>query len=279
MPLLPLLLMVIGLGQATAGDAAISGRVTDAITHLPIAGVKVAYCCTLATGATDAFGSFLLHVEPAFPESRFTIAKEGYVTVQKTVPGGPRDRDFELMPSAHLSGRLVDGDSGEPVAGFWVDATYKGFPPGIHLARPSGKDGSFAISGEMTPGNYIVRARPPKEYRFTEGRMKGDEGASRGYGATFFRGVLSADAAVPVTISPGENRYIEIRLMERERFHIVGTIEVPEGRETDRLNIMLIRDGGIAGNSEEKFKPGPFHIDGLAPGVISCPSPPGPVLR
>jgi hypothetical protein len=266
MPMLPLIALAMGLGQAATGDRTIAGRITDAITHQPIVGVKVTYCCTEVAGETDASGSFLLHVEPASPVSRFTIAKEGYATVRTTVPRGPGDRDFELVPSAHLSGRLVDGDSGEPLAGFLVVATGEGFPPNLHLARPSGKDGSFAISGEMTPGNYIVQVRPLKEYTFTEGRVKGSEEARRGYGLTFFPGVPSADAAAPVAVAPGEDRHIEIRLMARERFYIAGTIDVPEGRETDTLNVTLIRNGGILGSSREAFKPGPFHIDGLAPG-------------
>lgn len=276
-----LFVAAIGLGQAATGDTTITGRITNAITHQPIVGVRVAYCCTPVTGETDTSGSFLLHVEPAFPESRFTIAKEGYVTVRKTVPGGPGDRDFELMPSAHLSGRLVDRDSGDPLAGFLVVATHKGSPPAVQMARPSGKDGSFAISGEMAPGNYIVEARPLKEYTFTEGSVKRSEDASRGYGATFFPGVPSADAAAPVVVSPGEDRHIEIRLMERERFYIAGAIEVPEGRETDRLNITLIRNGGVVGSSQETFKPGPFHIDGLAPGsyILSLTTKSGAALN
>jgi len=264
--MLPLFVLAMGLGQATTGDSTIAGRITDAITHQPIVGVKVTWCCTAVTGETDASGSFQLHAEPAFPQSRFTIEKEGYATVRTIVPGSPGDRDFEMMPSAHLSGRLVDADSGEPLAGFLVVATHKDSPPTLHLARPSGKDGSFAISGEMAPGNYIVEARPSNEYRFTEGRVKGSEDASRGYAATFFPGVPSADAAAPVVVSPGEDRHIEIRLMARERYYIAGTIEVPSGRETDKLNITLLRNGGIIGISHVAFTPGPFHIDGLAPG-------------
>ena len=264
--MLPLFVVAIGLSQAVSGEGTIAGRITDAITHQPVAGVKVTYCCTPVIAETDASGSFLLHVEPAFPESRFTLAKEGYVTLRKTVPGGPRDRDFEMTPSARLNGRLVDGDSGEPLAGFMVVAIYQGSPLALHLSTPSGKDGSFAMSGEMTPGNYIVQARPPKEYKFTAGRVTGAEVAHRGYASTFYPGVPSADGAAPVAVSPGENRHIEIRLREIERFYIAGTIEVPRGRETDTLNMTVIRNGGMVGSSQETFKPGPFHIDGLAPG-------------
>jgi len=264
MPFLPLILLAIGLGQAATGDIAITGHITDAITHQPIYGVKITYCCTPASGETDASGSFLLHVEPAFAESRFTITKDGYVTLQERVPGDPHDRDFELMPSAHLSGRLVDWNSGEPLEGFRVVSMSQGRPPAMFVARPSGKDGSFVILGQMKPGNYILQASPAKEYRFTEGRVKESEDASPCYGATYFPGVPSADAAVPVAIAPGEDRHIEIRLVERKCFYVAGTIELPEGHETDRLNIRLVRDGGAIG--EETFKRGPFHIDGLAPG-------------
>ena len=266
MQLLPLLLVAIGLSQATAGDSSVGGRIIDAITHQPVAGAEVTYCCTPVTGETDASGSFRLHVEPAFPESRFTIVKQGYVTVRKTVPGPPGDRDFEMMASAHLKGHLVDGDSGEPLAGFLVVATYQGLPPRMDLSTPSGKDGSFAMPAEMTPGNYLVQARPPREYTFSEKPAKRSEDASRGYGLTFFPGVPSAEAAASVAVAPGEDRHIEIRLSQIDRFYISGTIEVPGGRETDRLNITLLRNGGMVGNSQETFKPGPFHIDGLAPG-------------
>jgi hypothetical protein len=52
MPMLPLIALAMGLGQAATGDSTIGGRITDAITHEPILGVKVTYCCTEVTGET-----------------------------------------------------------------------------------------------------------------------------------------------------------------------------------------------------------------------------------
>lgn len=264
--MLPLVIAAIGLSQAPAGAPTIAGHVTDAITHRPIAGVRVAYCCTASEAETDATGAFLLHVEPSFPESRFTVTKAGYAILRQTIPAGPADHDFELMPSGHLSGRLLDSDSGEPLAGFQVVAIGRDSARGVFLAMPSDKDGSFTFNGEMAPGNYLVRAFLPKEYRFSAGIRNENVAAERGYGTTFFPGVASADAATPVAVSPGENRRIEIRLRAQERFSIAGTIEIPKGKESDGLRVRLTRNGEAVGNSEEKFRDGPFHIDGLASG-------------
>jgi hypothetical protein len=248
----------IGLGQAVAAQPTIAGHVTDAVTHRPVAGAKVVYCCVEVAQETDAAGAFLLHVEPAFPQSRFTIMKEGYATARLVLPGDPVDRDFELTPSAHLSGRLLDRDTGEPIEGLRVTAIDRGSFTAQFVDRHSGRDGSFKLSGEMPPGNYTVQANPTKMYRFSEGPRKESAPRERGY--------AFADAATAVTVAAGENRVVEIRLSAHEVFSVGGTIEVPRARQTDRMSIRLGRDGGMSETWDEKFGGGSFHIDGLWPG-------------
>src|SRR5262249_26018654 len=157
--------------------------------------------------------------------------------------GGPADRDFEMMPSGHLTVRLVDSDSGRPIAGYMVQAT--GILParGVFTASRAGDDGSFRFNGEMPPGNYTVRAFLPEPYRFSAGPQQETASPERGYGTTFFPGTDSADAATPLGIAPGEDRRVEIRVRAQDRFSIAGTIEVPKDKETDSLRVWLSRNG------------------------------------
>ena len=77
------------------------------------------------------------------------IHKTGYADFQEEFvvkSGGSETHDFELTPGAHLSGHVVDRDSGAPLKGFTVYAHDGPGSEGIsYYSKPSGEDGAFAI--------------------------------------------------------------------------------------------------------------------------------------
>ena len=121
----------------TPGEATVSGRVTDAITHQPIAGATVLYCCVhRADAVSDADGRYSFHVKADATPDRITVARKGYAQLDPGVyrdevvlslkAGDAETRDFELSPAAHLSGHVTDRDSGKPLAGFVIMAAAQG---------------------------------------------------------------------------------------------------------------------------------------------------------
>jgi hypothetical protein len=162
----------------TPGEATISGKITDALTHQPIAGASVNYCCSVRGYVnSDANGAYSFHLTPDDSVGYLTVSKKGYATFDQASserslvhlrPGVAETRDFELSPSAHITGRLTDRDSGNPLAGFIVIAALQKSQYSIMAsAKPTNTDGSFAIIADLNPGNYILEIDPPSGERIS----------------------------------------------------------------------------------------------------------------
>src|SRR5271168_3515170 len=121
--------LILLLAQA-GSEVTLSGRITDCVTHQPVAGAEVTYCCAhYATATSDINGAWSFHVVPDDSGGTLTLAKSGYAFGQASIPARPgvsQTRDFELIPAARISGHIVDGDSGKPLAGFVVSAKSRG---------------------------------------------------------------------------------------------------------------------------------------------------------
>ena len=99
-----LLFCGVGLGQEVA---TVSGKVTDALTHQPVSGAYLMFCCGKGTAqaTTDAAGVFLMKVLPTGPVTSLQIQKRGYVATPRfrrisVAPGASVTQDFELTPGA-----------------------------------------------------------------------------------------------------------------------------------------------------------------------------------
>lgn len=250
-------------------DVTLSGKVTDATTHQPIAGARVDWCCAQVSANTDANGAWSLHIRPVDSEGNVSVVKPGYAAVNRAIPSPTVSRtlDFEMRQAAHLSGRIVDGDTGKPLAGFTVLASIReGGGAAMFIAQPSATDGSFAITRDLNAGDYVLEIDPPSGSRVFTENTKPDQ---TDYGRSWFPGVRRAEMASPVTLLSGVDRGIELRLHKRELHHIAGVLRVPEGRENSAIAISLTAGGQIVQPlvSGEVPGAGAFRIDGLAEGT------------
>ena len=73
-----------------------SGKVTDAITHLPVEGATVILCCPQLSVTTDAGGFYTLQAESP---TLLRIDKPGYAAI--IIPFSDK-HDFELKPGARV---------------------------------------------------------------------------------------------------------------------------------------------------------------------------------
>src|ERR1017187_5077996 len=98
--------ILILLFAQSAGEVAFSGKVTDAVTHQPIAGAEITYCCShYATATSDINGDWSFHVTPDDSGGNLSIAKQGYAFTGASLPARPgvsQTHDFELTPAARI---------------------------------------------------------------------------------------------------------------------------------------------------------------------------------
>jgi len=212
-------------------EVVLTGRATDAITHLPIEGAAVTFA---GAGAGGAFSG---------------------------------ERDFEMRPGAHISGHIVDRDSARPLPGFSVLAKAQTNRSVFYWSKPSAEDGSFEILNDLSPGDYVLEIDPPSKGRISAGKPRPDE---PGYARTWYPDLPREDMATPVALAPGENRDIELRLQKREQHHVAGMIQLPEGREKETISVS-VTSGRVGSRIADgiDFKAGPYRMEGLGEGTYS----------
>ena len=141
--------------QPVAGQSSadVSGRVVDAMSHAPIAGVEVTLVPTMYPAAatnllavTDANGAFAFHrlVPGRYrPQTR----KDGFAALagpfdDRTLdvePGQSRAGvELEIRPAATLSGRIVDA-GGRPASGLTVSALRRATASIAAIASPKSR--------------------------------------------------------------------------------------------------------------------------------------------
>jgi hypothetical protein len=247
-----------------AGEVAITGRVTDALTHQPIAEATVGLCCPRVDTTADSNGTYKLPAKAGGPEQPLiVVAKTGYATIREPLS---EKRNFELSPCAQIAGRLTDRDTGKPIPGFTVTAWRLTEERPEEYQGRSGEDGGFVIAADLAPGRYVLEIDPPAHGRVVAGKPRPDE---EGYGRTWFPGVPRRDMAAPVAVASGESRFIELRMQKRELRHVAGTIEVPQGREKVTFSFSLSDGPGPLIASGVGFRPGPLRIEGLDEGAYA----------
>ncbi len=218
-----LLIALLFLAQ-TGDNATLSGRITDALTHQPIAGANVS--CGGVRSVTDANGKYSLALIPGTPIAFINISIKGYPMVPPAIEktpvriarGDSLTRNFELTPSATISGHLLDRDSGKPIAGFVLTA--RSGNTSWNGPR-SGSDGAFSLN-DLEPGDYRIEINPPIESKIVSEAATGLPDVS--YGRSWFPGVPREDMALPVTVRAGENRDLEVRLQKRELHRLAAAL-------------------------------------------------------
>lgn len=134
------------------------GRVTDPEgAPLPEAEVSVATGRWYPPAKTDGSGAFRLTGVALGPRT-LSASRQGYQTQAQgfEVKPGENRVDFQLVPGASVSGRVIAAADGSPLAGATVTLGWDS-PP---RQTASAADGSFTFSG-LAPDVYQVRAVKP----------------------------------------------------------------------------------------------------------------------
>ncbi|HEX4566875.1 MAG TPA: carboxypeptidase-like regulatory domain-containing protein, partial [Vicinamibacterales bacterium] len=180
-----ILLLCVVLAQTDAPSAVVSGRVVDAATGRPIAGVVVTPAGTAVPPPPSPIDALVLARVLTNGEGRFVIrglrtgslvltaTKGGYAdaTYGQRRPGGStqpvpikdddrvKDLEIRMWKHAAITGTIVD-DAGEPAIGVRVTAYSRSYVAGRRrftdvAAGVTDDRGLYRISG-LTPGDYAV---------------------------------------------------------------------------------------------------------------------------
>jgi hypothetical protein len=143
---------------------------------------------------------------------------------------------FDLITGSTLSGRMVDRNTDEPIAGATVEVA--SLDRRETLVAVTDEDGRYSLSG-VDKGRYLVKVR------------------AEGYVAQFFPGVTRAEEATSLDVDgQKEEKHISVDMPLREAadFNEDGTVDVTDlDRFVDR-----VRAGGITTN--RVFDP---NLDGV----------------
>jgi|SRR6185312_4898487 len=276
--ILGLLTAAIVAGQAP-NEATLSGRIVDAATRQPIPGVRISYNTTTVDSSvvSDETGAYSIHISLSDAPVRtlplsLKVTRPGYagtsVGYQSAISlrrGDVLTRDFELRPAARITGRVLDRDTDEPVAGISVMALREFRPDRIsrYDSSPTGADGSFSIA-DMDADEYRLEFNPPRTARLLPGDPKPTPPV---YATTWFPGVPRAEMSTTLRLAAGESQSIEVRMQKRALHYIAGIVEFPEGMDPQEVEVELtLRAGGIRDLHGDFARGGKFHADGLEEG-------------
>lgn len=211
-------LITIGEAENRAGvDArlrdggAISGTVTDANSHLPVASLPVCAFAQVPSGEvgrcsrTDGSGNYMIR---GLPSEEYEVAFEGegefnYLTqywqesetygafdpILVTEPATVTGVDAALRPGAEISGRLTEAGTGRPLAK--VDVSLLS-PYNAEEIRTVKTDGA---------GNYAFRGRPAGTYVVAFSHTLGGPWNNDCYAAQYYKGSSTFAGASPLTVA------------------------------------------------------------------------------
>lgn len=276
--------------QEASGSAVLRGRVVEADTGRPLAGVWVTLKSTRQEQSTDkqtdargryeftglAAGSFYVEADPG--DYRAMYVPAGYST-STSRPAGSRvitlragevrnDIEIRLWRTRAINGRVVD-EAGEPLAGasMRVFRAPSGQTAISSRALPfisTDDRGSFRIFG-LPPGQYFVCAEFGSRITFNQriSRIR-----LRRPVRTCYPSATQGDLGMPVSIESGDVEGVEIRAPRRAALLITGTVVDADGQPAHRGEIMLSSSwrGSGGGTGTMLAAGGEFKIGDVPPG-------------
>ncbi len=280
---------------AAQSPAKIYGKVIDAATRQPIPKVHVS-STTGRPGANGQFvgalsgpdGSYTLENVPP-GEVSMLLNLEGYHMLVDPpgrgesfhiAAGETLRRDFALHPQARIYGKLMDRDTGEEIGEHTVVSLMKESRPGTtYFMEHAGtqKGGAFEIAN-LDPGDYLLQIESDAQAAFVfPADASPPPPPKKVYGRSWYPGAAHIEGAVPIHVSEGESRRVEVALRSRETHSLSGLITVPHQFESAPLALAL-QSSGLKGWVGTMPAPGTFRVDNLAPGnyrlVITGGKPP-----
>ncbi|MBM3784040.1 MAG: hypothetical protein FJW30_06745 [Acidobacteria bacterium] len=232
----------------------LTGRVLDARTNAPLAGVRVV-ARKLDAPETKAShgtrtneegvylfpaleaGGYVLHFERAGyikSNSQFALRKIRVVTGETS-----KEAEFLLFEQSVLLGRVLDSD-GDPVDKAEVTVTAWN-RNGYALRTQTDDEGRFRAAG-LIGGPYLVAANPGSSSALAA------SGEPTLEVRTYFPSTTEADSASVVHLEQGETREgIEIRVRRVPAIRIAGQISgFPEGATGAGLELYRVADSGVS---------------------------------
>ena len=197
----------------------------------------------------------------AFPQSEVLVRVNAKNTVQ----------DFRLSPGAELSGKVIDEESGKPVAGMLVQLYRTDYSNGIARlmsagSRASGSDGSFQFK-ELAPDSYVLEVAPTRIRVSRDGSRKPTQGVA--YRRQYYPQSSTSEGAAPLQLTAGDRRSVEFVLTRKKPLSVSGVIEIGSDRKGETLSILLSDElhWSTIGIVMGQLSDGPFRIDNLGPGT------------
>ncbi|HEY3840590.1 MAG TPA: carboxypeptidase-like regulatory domain-containing protein [Bryobacteraceae bacterium] len=265
---------------AAQTTVAVSGRITDTLSGLPIEGASV----ILFSGnlqvlkSTDSGGYYRIDNVPP-NAATIRVEAKGFLEPSPAAIQIAADNavhNFALTPVSSIIGRIRTDDDA-PIPGFLSLALYReDYADGVRhwvnsvwdgMAQLE-KDGSFKITN-LAAGRYILSAGPPPGGTgiLALYLLKGKpEGPAEGYVQTYYPGTTDLNAAVPITLPEGENVAADFAIARHHLYRISG--ELARSAASLQGNVLVSSTDGIithtyAGTSSNS---GTFTVGGLPPG-------------
>jgi hypothetical protein len=294
----------------------IEGKVIDSATKLPVAGARVVLVRVDRSGVAITSGVFDTRPSAGEPDPgadrlaavtgsngvfRFAVEAPakfvlfvdaaGYVRTETAVSrestyvlkaGTPiTDITIRLSPELSISGRVVDGESDQPMPDLSVMAhRYRSIGSGKILIADGGtartdEHGRFRFS-RVAPGDYYLEARPPLLAVIGEPKPVEDfrNAVQKTYASTWHPGVARVEEALPIKLVEGAVvEGVEIKVTKRRTASIRGRV-LGDAEGEVRLMLTAIEKGidsqGFKVVARGTLRMGSgFQIDQLSPGAYS----------
>jgi hypothetical protein len=242
-------------------DGRITGRVTRTDVGLPVSGAAVTVYSSsgvsLRSAMADGDGQFAF---PRLSPGKYIVAASaaGFVSpapsrasvaggTQVTIASGSRERvDPGLIPVSALEIRVTD-EFGDPAPGVFLRITRRnsalpasaGLVPLARLWRVPTDDRGWLRAPQLVPGEYFVAALPSP---FAPS-------AAAPFAPTYFPGVPSADAAIPIHVGAGIDVQLTLALGSVKVTTVSGVVQDHTGRRLSGARLVLVPDGVTNGLS------------------------------